>query len=73
MATENHQSTGRILDPKWDGKSTFSVEETAQILGISRWAAYQAVSNGDIPVLKIGRRQIVPRLALERKLVEACT
>lgn len=36
MAAENHQSTGRILDAKWDGKSTFSVEETAQILGISR-------------------------------------
>jgi excisionase family DNA binding protein len=58
----------RILDSKWDGRSTFTVEETAEILGLSRWSAYAAVKKKEIPVVWIGRRCIVPRLGLERML-----
>jgi excisionase family DNA binding protein len=58
----------RILDPKWDGRSTFTVDETAEILGLSRWSAYAAVKKKEIPVVWIGRRCIVPRLGLERML-----
>jgi hypothetical protein len=58
----------RILDPKWDGRSTFPVEEKAEILGLSRWSAYAAVKKKEIPVVWIGRRCIVPRLGLERML-----
>lgn len=58
----------RILDSKWDGRSTFTVEETGEILGIARASAYAAVKRGEIPVVWIGRRAIVPRIALERKL-----
>jgi len=61
----------RILDSRWDGRSTFTVEETAEILGLSRCAAYAAAKKGEIPVVRIGRRAIVPRVALERKLAGA--
>jgi excisionase family DNA binding protein len=61
----------RILDSKWDGRSTFTVEETAEILGLSRCSAYAAAKKGEIPVVWIGRRAIVPRMALEQKLAGA--
>jgi excisionase family DNA binding protein len=47
---------------------TFTVEEAAAALGISRAFAYEAVSRGDIPSIRIGRRVLVPRTALQRML-----
>jgi len=51
-------------------KLTLSVEEAAEILGISRGSAYQAVRMGEIPCIKIGKRILVPRVALEKMLDE---
>lgn len=45
---------------------TLTVEEAAQALGISRAFAYEAVARGDIPSIRIGRRVLVPKVALER-------
>lgn len=47
-------------------KQTFSVSETAKILGISRGLAYQLAKEGKIPVLKLGTRMVVPRIKLEQ-------
>lgn len=47
---------------------TLSVEEAAQLLGIGRSAAYDAVGRGEIPVLRVGRRLLVPTGALASKL-----
>jgi excisionase family DNA binding protein len=47
---------------------TVTVSEAAKILGVSRMTAYTAVREGTIPSLKIGRRVLVPRAALERLL-----
>ena len=49
-------------------KLTLTVDETAKILGIGRQLAYDRVKTGEIPVIKIGRRLLVPRKALERLL-----
>ena len=38
------------------------------VLGISRAFAYDAVRRGEIPAIKIGRRILVPKLALDRLL-----
>lgn len=45
---------------------TYTVEEAGALLGISRWAAYEAVKNGTFPapVIRIGRRLVIPRKAL---------
>ena len=51
-------------------KLTLSVEEAVEILGISRGSAYQAVRMGEIPCIKIGKRILVPRVALEKMLDE---
>jgi excisionase family DNA binding protein len=58
----------RILGPKWDGRDAFSVDESAEILKISRGSAYAAAKSGDLPTVRIGKRLIVPRHSLERLL-----
>jgi len=52
---------------------TYDVPETARILGISRGAAYAAAADGTIPTIRVGRRLLVPRAALERMLAEVGT
>jgi excisionase family DNA binding protein len=47
---------------------TISVETAARILGIGRGAAYEGVRRGEIPSIRVGRRIVVPRAALERLL-----
>jgi len=47
---------------------TFTVEETAKLLGIGRNLCYDRVKTGEIPVIRIGRRLLVPRRALEKLL-----
>ncbi len=49
-------------------KQTLTVEEAAKMLGISRNSAYEGVRSGEIPSIKVGRRLLVPRTALERFL-----
>jgi excisionase family DNA binding protein len=51
--------------------ATMTVEEAGKELGISRNTAYQAARAGEIPTIRIGRRLLVPRIALERVLAEA--
>jgi excisionase family DNA binding protein len=43
---------------------TASVEEAAELLAISRGHAYALVSHGEIPSLRLGRRVLVPLVAL---------
>lgn len=45
-----------------------TVKEAAELLGISKNSAYQACLTGELPHIKIGKRVIIPRLALERLL-----
>ena len=49
---------------------TLTVTECAKLLGIGRNSAYEAVRNGEIPVIRIGKRLLVPRQALEKMLLE---
>jgi excisionase family DNA binding protein len=52
-------------------RQTLTVEEAARVLGISRSSAYEAVRRGELPVVKLGRRYLLPKAALERFLIEA--
>ncbi len=53
-----------------EDKLTLSVEETAKLLGIGRNLCYDRVKTGEIPAIKIGRRLLVPRSALQKLLAE---
>jgi excisionase family DNA binding protein len=49
---------------------TYHIEEAARLLGIGRNHAYEAAKRGEIPAIKIGRRVLVPRAALDRMLLK---
>ncbi len=48
-----------------------SVEEAGALLGISRDLAYDLVARNELPAVRLGRRLVVPRRALEETLRRA--
>jgi len=50
-----------------------TVEQAAEKLHISRPSAYAAVKRGEIPTIRIGRRLLVPIVALARLMDSAGT
>ena len=42
----------------------YSVAEAARLLDISRAFAYELVARGELPVIRLGRRRLVPKVAL---------
>jgi len=52
---------------------TFTVDETRRKLGLSRGLIYQAIHQGQIPSIRIGRRILIPRAALEKLLANPGT
>ena len=49
-------------------KLTGTVEESAEVLGISRNSAYEGVKEGQIPSIRVGKRIVVLWGPLMRKL-----
>lgn len=47
-----------------DDRLTVSIEEAAKLLGVSRATAYAAATSGHIPVVRVGRRLLVPKARL---------
>jgi len=47
---------------------TLTVEEAAHLLGISRGLAYELARCGKLPVIRLGHRILIPRVALEKML-----
>jgi excisionase family DNA binding protein len=42
------------------GRTTITVTEAAELLGIGRTAAYEAARRGEIPTRRLGHRLVVP-------------
>jgi len=40
--------------------------DAGRMLGLGRNATYEAISRGEIPAIRIGRKLLVPKRALER-------
>lgn len=57
------QATTFSLD-QLRGRTTITVEQAAQVLGLGRTAAYDAARRGELPTLRLGRRLLVPVPAL---------
>ena len=49
-------------------RKTLTVPEAARLLGISKNSAYDAANRGDLPVIRICKRFLVPKSALENLL-----
>lgn len=52
-------------------RKTLTVAEVADVLGISRSLTYRLIRAGKIPAISLGRRVVVPAVALETFLAEA--
>lgn len=51
----------RTLDElRTTARTVIDVPNAAQLLGVSRTAAYEAARKGDIPSLRVGRRILIP-------------
>jgi excisionase family DNA binding protein len=48
--------------------ATVSVDEAAEMIGIGRTSVYTAIRLGQLPSLRLGKRLLVPRAALEELL-----
>ena len=49
-----------------------TIPEVANMLGLSRNFGYELARRGEIPVIRFGRRILVPRAALEKILEKGC-
>jgi len=57
------------MDQVKDQRLTLTVERAAHVLGIGRDLAYRLVARGEMPgVIRLGKRIVVSRAALERLL-----
>jgi excisionase family DNA binding protein len=50
---------------------THTVEEAGKLLGLSRNSAYALARTGELPTVRLGKRLLVPKAALERLLASA--
>jgi excisionase family DNA binding protein len=54
-------------------KLTLTVRQAAELLGISRAFAYELVARHELPSVRLGRRVVIPRKALEQLLEKEST
>jgi excisionase family DNA binding protein len=65
--SDRHESDApHRLEPTPTGSDrlVFSVAEAGELLGLSRAFAYELVVRGELPVIRFGRRIVVPKAAL---------
>ena len=54
-----------------EDRLVWTVEEAGRRLGISRAHAYELVARGELPHLRLGRRVVIPKYAIEELLARA--
>jgi excisionase family DNA binding protein len=63
--------TSADSDASQNVRRTRTVDEAAQILGISRASAYAYAKSGELPTIRMGNRLLVPEAMLEKLLASA--
>jgi len=54
---------------EWLSRPSCSVTQFAEMFGLSRNAAYEAVERGDVQAVRIGKRIVVPTAPLRKMLM----
>ena len=52
-------------------RRVFTIPEVARIFGINRNLAYELARTGQFPILRLGKRIVVPKIALDQMLSNA--
>jgi excisionase family DNA binding protein len=66
--TDQRVEQGKVAEIPLRDRLGLSVQEAGTLLGISRDLAYDLVASGELPSVRLGRRIVVPRHALENVL-----
>lgn len=61
----------RTLDDAGMEKLVLTVQEAAEALGVSGDLVYELTARGELPCLRLGRRRVIPRRAIDL-LIEQC-
>ena len=69
MEGEGEARGGGRREPRrlGDSKLCYTVPEAAELLRVSRNTGYELAKSGEIPIIKIGSRMIVPRVKFHEK------
>ena len=63
------QHVGNLpTSPAGSDRLVLTVDEAAYLLNISRGLAYELVARGELPAIRLGRRIVIPRVAIEELL-----
>jgi excisionase family DNA binding protein len=54
--------------PNKENKLCYTVPEAAQLLGFSRNFGYELARTGQIPIVRFGKRMLVPKAAFDKML-----
>jgi excisionase family DNA binding protein len=57
-------NTEQVVPAKADIRLVVTIAEAAELLGISRALAYELAARGELPIIRLGRRMVVPRARL---------
>ena len=49
----------------------YTPAQIQQLLGLSKNSVYQRIADGSLPAVRLGRRLVIPRAALEKLLEQA--
>lgn len=52
----------------YENKLTYTVPEAAELMGFSRNFGYELARTGQIPILRFGKRMLVPKAAFDKML-----
>ena len=61
----------QTLEKDSNDSLVLTVGETSKILRLSKTTVYDQIRQGSIPSIRMGKRILIPRVALMRKLEEA--
>jgi excisionase family DNA binding protein len=75
MGKAAHRQTVKSIQPARQSTGddsvclTITVEDAARIFGISRGAAYTRARDGSLPTIRLGKRLLVPKAAIQKMLM----
>jgi hypothetical protein len=46
----------------------YHIEQVAELLGVGRNSAYEGARRGDFPTIRIGKRLLAPKVAIDKML-----
>ena len=69
--SQDPQTENQTMEKDSNDSLVLTAGETAKILRLSKTTVYDQIRQGSIPSIRMGKRILIPRVALMRKLEEA--